>query len=228
LIAVVGILGLLEADTSGFIESVTSTLPGEAGQPIVAAFAEADKPSDATSTTAAVFGVAVALWSASSGMVALQSGLNVAYDVPEDRKLIGKRGIALLLLLAAFVLGGVPSPIFTFGESAIFVVLGWILTVVAVMVMFSVFYYLGPNRESPSWQWVSVGGVVGTVLWIAASLALGFYVGNLNNYSKTYGALGGVIVLILWLFITSSAVLVGGELNSELERQAARRSGAAA
>jgi membrane protein len=92
-----------------------------------------------------------------------------------------------------------------------------------VGVLFSLFYYLGPNRDSPTWRWVSAGGVIGAVLWIVASLLFGFYVANFNNYGKTYGPLAGVIVLILWLYLSSLAVLIGGELNAELERQGQRR-----
>jgi membrane protein len=156
-------------------------------------------------------------------MVALQSGLNIAYDVPQDRKFIGKRAMALALIIATALLGGVPSPFFTFGEATAWIVVGWILTVVAVITLFSVFYYLGPKRESPKWQWVSIGGVAGAALWIAVSLIFGFYVNNYGNYSKTYGSLAGVIVLILWLYLSSLAVLIGGELNSELERRARGR-----
>ena len=224
LIAAVGIMGLVGADTSGLTRSIETTLPGDSGAAITEAFEEADQPSQATSRTAAILGIAAALWSASSGMVALQSGLNIAYDVPQDRKFVGKRATALALILTTALLGGVPSPLFTFGESTLFLALGWSLTIAAVVVLFSVFYYLGPNRDSPRWQWVSVGGVCGAALWIAVSLAFGFYVSNYSNYSKTYGSLAGVIVLILWLYLSSLAVLIGGELNSELERQAKRRS----
>lgn len=223
LIAAVGIMGLVDADSSGLIDSIESTLPGESGQAVTEAFREADKTSDATSLTSAILGIAVALWSASSGMVALQTGLNIAYDVPEDRKFIAKRAVAFLLLIATILLGGVPSPIFTFGESTIFVVLGWILTIAAVMVLFSLYYYIGPNREKPTWHWVSAGGVVGAALWIVVLVAFGFFVENYSNYSRTYGSLAGVIVLILLLYLTSLAVLIGGELNAELERRGAER-----
>jgi len=223
LIAAVGIMGLVNADTDGLTRAIETTLPGESGEAITEAFREADQPSEATSRTAAILGIVIALWSASSGMVALQSGLNIAYDVPQDRKFIGKRAMALALILATALLGGVPSPFFTFGEATVWVVGGWILTVVAVVTLFSVFYYLGPKRESPKWQWVSIGGVAGATLWIAVSLIFGFYVNNYSNYSKTYGSLAGVIVLILWLYLSSLAVLIGGELNSELERRAKRR-----
>jgi membrane protein len=223
LIALVGLLGVFDIRATDLIASLRSSLPAGAGQALTQAVARADNPSEAASWTAVVLGIAAALWSASSGMVALQSGLNVAYDVPTDRKFVAKRAVALVLLVTMLLLGGVPSPIFTFGESTVFVALGWVLTVVAVILMFSIFYYLAPNRERPSWQWVSVGGVVGAVLWIVASLLFGFYVEEFNDYGKTYGPLGGVIVLILWLFLSSLAVLVGGELNAELERQASRK-----
>ena len=223
LIAAVGIMGLVNADTDSLTRTIETTLPGESGEAVTEAFREADQPSEATSRTAAILGIVLALWSASSGMVALQSGLNIAYDVPQDRKFIGKRAMALALIVATALLGGVPSPFFTFGEATAWIVVGWILTVVAVITLFSVFYYLGPKRESPRWQWVSIGGVAGAALWIAVSLIFGFYVNNYGNYSKTYGSLAGVIVLILWLYLSSLAVLIGGELNSELERRARGR-----
>jgi membrane protein len=223
LIALVGILGVADVDASSLIKSIRDTLPGGAGEALTQAVARANRPSEAASLTAAIVGIGVALWSASSGMVALQSGLNVAYDIPEDRKFIPKRAVALLLLLVTVLLGGVPSPFFTFGEATIYTVLGWVLTVLAVIVMFSLFYYLGPNRERPRWQWVSVGGIVGAVIWIIGSVAFGLYVSTFNNYGKTYGPLAGVIILILWLYLSSLSVLIGGELNAELEHEASVR-----
>jgi membrane protein len=164
------------------------------------------------------------LWSASSGFVALQSGLNVAYDVPQDRKFIGKRAVALALLLAAGLLGGVPTP-FVAGEGAIRIV-GWILTVPAVVVLFAFFYYLGPKRESPKWVWVTPGGLVGAVLWLVVSGAFGLYVSSdYASYGKTYGSLAGVIILIFWLYLSALTILVGGELNAEVERRAEQRGG---
>jgi membrane protein len=225
LIALVGILGLVHVDASGLVESIRASLPGGAGDALTQAIRHSDRPSETASLIAAIIGVVAALWSASSGFVALQSGLNIAYDVDQDRRFVGKRGVALILILATGLLGGVPSPFFTFGESTIFTVVGWILTIAAIIVLFSLFYYLGPNRPKPSWHWVSAGGVLGALIWIVGSVAFGVYINNFNNYDKTYGPLGGVIVLVLWLFLSSVAVLIGGELNAELERQAARKQG---
>lgn len=220
LIAIVGILGLVSVDAQGLIRALRDSLPGGAGVALTSAVANADRTSDAASLAATVGGIAVALWSASAGMAALQTGLNVAYDVPRERKFLKKRGVALLLLAATLVLGGVPSPIFTFGDSTLSTALGWVLTVAAVMILFSVFYYFGPNRDRPTWRWVSAGGVIGGLLWIVASLIFGLYISTFNSYGKTYGPLAGVVVLVLWLYLSSIAVLVGGELNAELERQA--------
>jgi membrane protein len=220
LIALVGILNLANVDSHSLIDSIRSTLPGGAGTALTAAVDRSGESAQTASLVAAITGIFAALFSATSGMVAMQKGLDVAYDVEDDRKFLPARGVALVLLLATVVLGAVPSPIFTFGESAIFVVLGWILTVAAIMVLFSIYYYVGPKRDQPTWRWISAGGVIGGGLWILGSLGFGLYISNFNNYGKTYGPLAGVVVLILYLYLSSLAVLLGGELNAELERQA--------
>jgi len=223
LIAAVGVLGLIDAPASlydAMETSIRSALPAGASDIVADAIAAARNPGEGASLTAALVGTLVALWSASSGLVALQKGLNVAYDVRQERRFVTARLVAFALLISIGFLGGVPSPFFTFGEAAFFTVLGWILTIAAVMVMFGLFYYLGPNRDSPRWTWISPGGIVGAVLWLGVSAAFAFYVEEFSSYGETYGGLAGVVVLILWLYLTSLSVLIGGELNAELERQA--------
>jgi membrane protein len=222
MIAAIGILDLAGTSTQGLIDAVQGAIPGDAGRVVIDAVRGND-PSQGQSLVAAITGVALALWSASSGFVALQSGLNVAYDVPEDRKFVGKRLVALALLLATALLGGVPTP-FVAGEGAVQIA-GWVLTVPAVIVLFAFFYYLGPKRESPKWVWVTPGGVVGAILWLVVSGAFGIYVDEFSSYGKTYGSLAGVIVLIFWLYLSALTILVGGELNAEAERQAEQSGG---
>ena len=223
IIAFTGILGLVEIDTQPIVEAIRDNLPGSSGGLLVAAVQGSQRASEGAALGATLIGIAVALWSASSGFVALQKGLNIAYDVPEDRKFVGARGVALLLIVATGLLGGVPSPFFTFGDATVFTVVAWILTVAAVVILFALFYYFGPKRERPAWQWVSAGGLVGAFIWITASAGFAIYAGDPNRYAKTYGEIGAVIALIFWLYLTSVSILVGGELNAELERQASKQ-----
>jgi len=223
IIAFTGVLGLVEIDTTRIVNEIQQNFPGGSGALLVDAVKGSQEASESTALGAILIGLALSLWSATSGFVALQKGLNVAYDVPEDRKFIAARGVALGLVVATGLLGGVPSPIFVFGEGTFFTVLAWTITVVAVVFLFSIYYYLAPRRDKPTWQWVSTGGLVGAFIWITSSVAFGLYAADPSRYAKTYGSIGAVIALIFWLFLTSISILIGGELNAELERQAQKR-----
>ena len=188
--------------------------------------------------TALLVGIALALWSASSGMAATQVGLDVAYEVPKDRTFVKKRLVGFALLFAALVLGGIGMALFVFGEPVndyllehlplgdslgwVWTLGRWAITLVVVTLLFAVFYWIGPNRQPPNWKWLSPGGLLATALWLVASLGFSLYVSEFGgSYAETYGALVGVVVLILWLYLSALAVMVGAELNGELERQRA-------
>lgn len=222
-IALLGILNLVsasEATISGIGDWLGRNLPGGSGAVLVEAVEAAKNPTEGASLVAALLGIGIALWSASSGFVALQAGLNIAYDIPRDRTFLRKRAVALLLIVATGLLGAVPSPIFAFGDGPLASIAGWALTIVAVITLFSIYYAIGPKRDAPRWRWVSPGGLVGAFVWIAASLGFGFYASAFADYSKTYGPVGLVVVLILWLYLSSLSILIGGEVNSEMERRA--------
>lgn len=240
LLAFVGITGLLDLSqetVDSIRRAVQSTLPGTAAEVLTDALGQATQRSGGSSFVAVLVGVVVALWSASAGMVATQSGLDVVYDVPEERTYLKKRGRGLLMMAVALVLGGIATAAIVFGEpigdgireqvpsfgDTAFVLLWtavrWVVGLMALAALFAAFYYLGPNRETPKWTWLSPGGAVATLIWLLASLGFSFYVSNLGSYGKTYGSLTGVVVLLLWLYLSAIAVLVGGEVNAELERE---------
>jgi YihY family inner membrane protein len=181
---------------------------------------------------ATVIGILTALWSASSGMKALITGVNLAYDETEGRKFVKLRGLSILMTLAAMVLLAVALALIV-GFPAVPdswpTVLQWaaaflrfVLLAVLLMAGLAVLYRYAPDRDEPKWTWVSWGSAVATVLWVLASIGFSIYVKSFGNYNKTYGALAGIIILMFWLWLTALIVLVGAELNTEMELQTAR------
>jgi membrane protein len=225
LIAAVGVLGLLNASPvflSSLTDSIQRSMPGGAGEILLGAIRAAQQGSKGASLFAAIFGIAVALWSATAGMMALQIGLDISYDIPKERPFFKARGVALLLVVATGVLGALPAPFFA-AKGVVWSVIGWLVTLGSITTLFAIYYYLGPKREKPSWTWITPGGVLGGLIWILSSLGFSLYVSNFAKYGETYGPLAGVVILIFWLYLSALAIVVGGELNAQLERRAAEK-----
>lgn len=179
------------------------------------------------------WGIPVALWAASSGMVAAIRGLNQAYAVEEarpwwKRRLVGLAlTLAMLLLMAAAMLliaYGVPmaeAVVHGMGRSRVFVlawqIAQWPLVFGFVLLALDLLYHFAPNRPHGRWQWVRPGTLIAIGLWLAASIALKIYAANFAQYNVAYGSIGAVIVLLLWFYLTSIAILVGAEINAQLE-----------
>jgi membrane protein len=181
---------------------------------------------------ATVIGILTALWSASSGMKAMITGVNLAYDESEGRKFVKLRGLAIVLTLGAMVLMGValtlivgfPALADSWPTALRWTVgtLRWVLLAALLIGALAVLYRYAPDRDEPKWTWVSWGSGIATLLWILASIGFSIYANSFGNYNKTYGALAGIIILMFWLYLTAVIVLVGAELNTEMELQTAK------
>lgn len=235
MVAVVSIYGLVAdpAEVSRQIGDLTSALPEEAADIIVERMEDLVSSESGSLGFSAAVGIAVALWSASSGMQWLMRALTLIYDEQETRKFVPLRGRALLLTFGAIV-GLVVSVMLIAGASSIarWAGLGQIgQTVVSVvrwpamgLVMLfglALLYRYGPNRATAQLRWASWGSAVGMVVWLLASAGFAVYV-SVAGSNESYGSLAGVIVLMLWLWLTCVAILLGAEVNAELERQTAR------
>jgi membrane protein len=187
-----------------------------------------------TLSIALALSIIIALWSASGGIAGLMEGCNAAYNEVDNRRFPLKRGIALAFTLGAIVFLAVAIGLIAvlpailgelgLGETGELAVrIGqWPLLAVLVMAALAVVYKYGPDRDRPKLRWVSWGAVIATLLWLIGSAGFTLYVENLGDFDETYGALGGIIVLMLWLLLSAAVVLLGAEINAELERQTAR------
>lgn len=176
----------------------------------------------------------IALWSAAKGMKALITALNIAYDEEESRGFIRLNAVALALTLglmvvlfaALAIVAGMPAVIGLFSLPDwlrwTIQLARWPLLFVLAVVALAVLYRYGPSRDEPRWSWASPGALVGTALWLLGSIAFSVYVSNFGNYNQTYGTLSAVVVLMMWLFISAYSVVIGAEVNAEVERQTQR------
>src|SRR5262252_9040617 len=188
------------------------------------------------------FGLLAALWAAASGVGTMMRSLDTAYEVEESRPWWKQRLVALGLTLALSVLI-IGAVVVIFGGSKIADYLGkrygfgdafviswkilqWPIAFAFMLLAFALIYFFAPDVRQQDWKWITPGSVVGVALWLLVSFAFKGYLHFFDSYSKTYGSLGAVIVLMLWLYLTGAAVLIGGEVNSEIENAAAEKGAA--
>lgn len=178
-----------------------------------------------------IFGLLVSLWSANAGMKAVFDALNIVNDEDERRSFIRLNLTSLSFTLGAilfilFALAGIVIlPIaFDFvglssGMEWLLSIARWPLLLIGVTFGLSLIYRFGPSRDKAEWRWVTPGGLVAAVLWIAVSMLFSWYVSNFGSYNETYGSLGAVIGFMTWIWLSSIVVLLGAEINAEMEHQ---------
>ncbi|SNY34707.1 YihY/virulence factor BrkB family protein [Paractinoplanes atraurantiacus] len=234
-LVLVSILGMLSSDGKATVTQTIDDISG--GNDQIKELADtvlSQVGSTGKAGFAAIIGLLLAFWSASGYIAAFMRASNAVYDVPEGRPIwktlpirVGVTAvIGLMLIISAFIVvftGDVARVVgekIGLGDAAVMTwnIAKWPVLVLLVSLMFAILYWASPNAKTGGFRWVSPGGIFAVVLWLVASGAFAIYLGNFANYDKTYGALGGVIAFLVWLWISNIAILLGAELDAELER----------
>lgn len=188
------------------------------------------------------FGLIAAIWSASVGLSAVQDALNEVYKVRNTRSFLRARiyaiGLTILLtgivtLILSAMLGGdflaavashrIHNRFLALVAAIAARLIGWLIATALLALSFAVIYYWAPDMKTRCWRWLTPGGAFGILGWLLASLGLRIYLYFFNSYTVTYGSLGAVIILLTWFYITGLMLLVGAEINSEIEAAAAQQ-----
>jgi len=237
------ILGLAARSASEIYDSLLRYLslvvPTSALGTVIATFNET---AAAASSRKLTFGLIAAIWSASVGVSAIQDSLNAVYKVHDERSYIRARvsaiGITIILsvlatltltcmfgsdFLTALLHKRMPGLIWATILAVLTRIVAWVCATALLSLSFAVIYYWAPGVKNHRWRWLTPGGAVGMFFWLIASLGLRVYLHFFNFYSVTYGSLGAVIILLMWFYLTGLMLLLGAEINSEIEAAAVER-----
>jgi membrane protein len=234
--AIVSLYGLF-ADPSTInqhLATVSGLLPGGAVDIITEQVKRiASKPSGSLGF-AFFSGLAISLWSANAGMKAVFDALNVAYGEEEKRSfvMLNLQSLAFTFAMIAFLLLAVGAIVaipvilkfFWFGKAIEWLIslLRWPILYLGVLFALACLYRYGPSRDKPQWRWVTWGGAIAGAVWLVGSMLFSWYVANFGNYDATYGSLGAVIGFMTWMWLSTTIVLIGAEINAEIEHQTAK------
>ncbi|MDP8987624.1 MAG: YihY/virulence factor BrkB family protein [Actinomycetota bacterium] len=219
-------------DVTELVQQIQGTVPDSVVRLLEDQLSAIAESSRGSLTFGLVGSVLFALWSASKGAGALIKATNVAFDERETRGFLRLRALALGLTLAFLVvivlsvalIAVVPRLLAETPFVTAFSLLRWPALAVVAITGLAALYRYAPDRDEPRWQWVSLGAVLATVLWLAGSSLFSLYADNFGNFNETYGSLSAVIVLLLWLSLTAFVILLGAEINAETEHQTVRDS----
>jgi membrane protein len=234
LIALVSILGLIgQSATKPLLTNLGSFAPGPAHQ-ILANALNGLTQSRGSAGLLFVVGLVGAFWSASGYIGAFIRASNRIWDVEEGRpiwKTVPLRLAITVFMLALLAVSAIAvvltgpladraGKLIGIGGAAVTAwdIAKWPVLILVVSLMFSILYYASPNVRHPGFRWLTAGGILAVVIWIVASGAFALYVAAFSSYNKTYGSLGAIIIFLVWLWLSNVAVLLGAELNAEIER----------
>jgi membrane protein len=234
--ALVSIYGLFAdpATIQNHLNALSGVLPGGALEIIGEQVTRIASQGEGTLGFGFIFGLLISLWSANAGMKAVFDALNIVYGEEEKRSFVKLNLMSLTFTLGAimFLLVAIGAIIvlpiilkFIGLESEVEWLLAlarWPVLLACVVFGLSLIYRYGPSRDKAEWKWVTPGGVVAAVLWLTVSMLFSWYVSSFGNYNETYGSLGAVIGFMTWIWISTIVVLLGAEINAEMEHQTAK------
>jgi membrane protein len=219
---------------NNLIAYLSEVMPSSAGELVQKTV---DELSNSAGAGKVSFGLLATIWAASNGMGAISETLNVAYGIKESRPYWKTRLIAigLTIALALLIVTALVLLLYGFqiadaiavwaGLSAAFTftwkIAQWPIILFFILLGFNLIYYFGPDLKRQEWKWVTPGALIGVALWLLVSFGFKTYLSFSNSYSATYGSLGGLIIMMLWFYFTGLAILIGGEINSDIENAAA-------
>jgi membrane protein len=213
------------------LEGLSRFIPQDAAQIVIDQAVAVAGSEEGGLGLAAIFGVLVALYSASKGVSSLMEGLNVAFEVEEKRGIVSYYltafaltiGLIVGFLLIMAILAGLPALLafLHLGSATEWLVslARWPILLAILALGLAILYRYAPSRGPVPWHWITPGAGVACGLWLLGSILFAVYVSNFGSYNETFGALGGVIVLLTWLWLSAYIVLLGAEFDSEIERQ---------
>jgi membrane protein len=215
---------------------LANVLPQQAAQLLKDQLEQISHSSSAALSWGLVFSVILSLWSANKGTAALFQAINIAYNEEYKRGFLKGNSLTLLFTLLGIVVAIISMALvialpaltnqlkLSGALQTMILIARWILLAAVVIATLAILYRFAPDREMPRWSWVSWGSVIATVLWLAGSWGFSYYVKNFGNFNATYGSLAAVVILLLWFNLSTFIILLGAEINSELERQTIRDS----
>jgi len=216
------------------MQAMTAAMPADAAKIIGEQLMTVTQTAAGKKGIGLLVALLLSIYGAMRGATSIVSALNVVYNVEETRGFVKTTlisaamtmGAVLALLLAVLAISamGFIEHLLPFSSPFIHVLLKivfWIAAAAAISLLIALIYRYAPNRANPDWAWITPGSVVATLLWVAATVGFGFYVTSFGDYNATYGSLGAVVVFLTWLYLSAYILLMGGELNSELEKQIA-------
>jgi membrane protein len=234
LAVIVSVYGMFASaqEVAGDLQPFVQLLPEAAGKFLTAELRGLTEPEHHVLGFGAATAALLALWNSRRGMAALMVATNIAYKQREGRRFWHKLALSLafscgaMLIFAIMLAVGVAVPLLLSavdlgtGVTVALLVFRWLLLWTFAVLAFSLAYRYAPDRERlPKWRWVTFGSVIAATIWVLGSLAFSLYVQNFGTYGKTYGALGGVIVLLMWFYLMGFTIVLGAEINAELEHQ---------